>query len=422
MWHVALHRRLDELAPISAAWRELAGGVPFREWDWFRAWWQTFGENATHRMPRRQLFTYVVYDDSGTVAAIAPFYLEQRHDLSRTLRIVGSDAVCGEYLGILSQPGLERQIAETLANHISRDHPSLFDWLSGDPRQRWHFLEMAPVADEDSAVEPFVAQMAALGHEVDRRAADSCWRLQLPETWDELLSGCAKSHRKALRRAARRLDEPHTYTVHHAETQPQLDQGLQILADLHAARWQGRGQSGCFAQPGLMEFHRAATAGLLAADRLHLYWITKNARPIAAEYHLVGDDTLYVYQGGLDPAHLDEEPGHLATLAGARWALDRGLRAIDFLRGDEAYKARWGARPQSCRQWRVVAPIPSARMRHRAWRAQRQVKAWLKSRWSNLRRAAGDVALPGSWRGTSWRPNGSFASPLAPRRETTVSQ
>ena len=58
---------------------------------------------------------------------------------------------------------------------------------------------------------------------------------------------------------------------------------------------------------------------------------------------------------------LEEQPGNLINLMILRQAIARGYRAYDFLRGDEPYKARFGAEPRPSVDFRVAAPRAAAR-------------------------------------------------------------
>jgi hypothetical protein len=66
------------------------------------------------------------------------------------------------------------------------------------------------------------------------------------------------------------------------------------------------------------------------------------------------------------------------NLAAIRRAIERGYRAFDFLRGDESYKARLGARPRPTIEYRVVPRRPVAQIRHGIWLAGHELKAWVK--------------------------------------------
>ncbi len=116
---------------------------------------------------------------------------------------------------------------------------------------------------------------------------------------------------------------------------------------------------------------------LLRRGRVQLYWLEFDGRPAAAEYHLVGDGVLYVYQSGMEPDLLEHKPGNLINLMIVRQAIERGYRAYDFLRGDEPYKARFGAQPRPSVELRIVPPRAAAHSRHNLWQAGRSVKQWM---------------------------------------------
>jgi CelD/BcsL family acetyltransferase involved in cellulose biosynthesis len=85
---------------------------------------------------------------------------------------------------------------------------------------------------------------------------------------------------------------------------------------------------------------------MLASGRLRLSWLELDGVPAAAEYHFADQATTYAYQGGVDPDRLADEPGRLSTILFLRAAIEQGHRRVDFLRGDEAYKAHWRAEPR----------------------------------------------------------------------------
>ncbi|MCE9555088.1 MAG: GNAT family N-acetyltransferase [Planctomycetes bacterium] len=83
--------------------------------------------------------------------------------------------------------------------------------------------------------------------------------------------------------------------------------------------------------------------------------------------NLLGGGIVYFYQAGIDPDQLAEQPGHVLTAARIERVIQRGYSAVDFLRGDEPYKAQWGAQPRSLMTLRIVRRRPVAQLRHQAW-------------------------------------------------------
>ncbi len=126
-------------------------------------------------------------------------------------------------------------------------------------------------------------------------------------------------------------------------------------------------------------FHREAIERLFSHDQLQLAWLELDGRPVAAEYSLSDGHVLYAYQSGMDPAAAEHEPGGLALIATLRQAIDSGYRAVDFLRGDEPYKAHWRARPRPMQQVRILPGDWPGRLRQSMWNAANSAKDWLRA-------------------------------------------
>ena len=113
------------------------------------------------------------------------------------------------------------------------------------------------------------------------------------------------------------------------------------------------------------------------AGQLQLHLLELDGRTVAAEYQLASQGVTYVYQAGIDPQRLADEPGHLITAATVKRAIEQGGRAIDFLRGDEPYKAHFRALARPLLALRVVPNRTLSRLRNNLWLAGRSVKRWL---------------------------------------------
>jgi CelD/BcsL family acetyltransferase involved in cellulose biosynthesis len=153
---------------------------------------------------------------------------------------------------------------------------------------------------------------------------------------------------------------------------------MNLLVELHQRRQEMLGEEGCFASARFLGFYRDVVPELLRRGQVQFYWLELDGKPVAAEYQLVGNGTLYAYQAGVDPGSMEYQPGKLINLAILRRAIEHGYRAFDFLRGDESYKARFGARPRPTVEYRVVPRRTVAQLRHNIWLAGNNVKEWVK--------------------------------------------
>jgi CelD/BcsL family acetyltransferase involved in cellulose biosynthesis len=368
---------LAELAPLAAHWDRLARGVPFRSWAWLSAWWRHYGTASSDQQQKRRLYVLVVSNQAGIPVGIAPWYWDYTPAKGRVLRFLGLGEVCSDYLSVLCQPQMEVAVAEVLAVWLTEANRTPRSLSNGSGSLAWDCLELTGVDAEDVVVAHLADRLEAQGNTVHRRAGANCWRIRLPDRWDEYLAQLSKNHRKQLRRMTDRLLDTGRAVVHHVDRTADLDEGWEFLVDLHQRRRQSLGEPGCFASARFYAFHREVMPDLLHNGQLCMAWIEVDGRPAVAEYHLSGQGVVYAYQAGMEQSLASFSPGQLGNLVMIRRAIEHGYRAFDFLRGDEAYKAHWRAQPRPSREIRVVAPRASAQLRHSLWCAGSRVKRWL---------------------------------------------
>jgi CelD/BcsL family acetyltransferase involved in cellulose biosynthesis len=342
----------DEFRTISESWNRLVGDVPFRRHEWLAAWWRHLSRKDD------ELFVVAVRDPDGTLVGLAPWFLHRGRYSGRALRFLGSGRVCSEYLTVLAAPGLETAITHRLAR-----------WLSGESAGDWDVIDLDGVDASDGTLGELARQMKSLGHDVFRRPRSYTWRLELPADWDAFIGRLSSKRRNRVRTQQRRMLDSGQARVCGAQTEAEVRRGLAIFELLHRRRRQTLGDEGCFSIGGFAAFIHEAARSFFAAGRLQLDWLEIDERPVAVELKLLGDETVYYYQTGMDPALTEISPGWLLQIASLRRAIGGGFRTFDFLRGDENYKSSWRAEPQPLIQVRIAARGPTARLRHRLWLA-----------------------------------------------------
>jgi CelD/BcsL family acetyltransferase involved in cellulose biosynthesis len=357
-----------ELVALRAAWNALAGGVPFRSFEWLESWWRSYGAG-----PGKELFMLTAFDRQSRLVGVAPWYLECGASRRSVIRFLGSGEVCSDYLTVLCARGREEEVTLALADWLS----AAADGSDGE-RNAWNLLELNGVDAGDRTVARLVEHLAVRGKLVHRRARSSCWRVKLPRDWDAYLATLSKSHRKQLRRLERNYFRTSRARLRVARNEEELDRGLQVLVQLHQRRRESLGERGCFSSTRFAAFHVDTAQRLLRSGNLRLVWLEVDGRIVAVEFQVLGDGVVYAYQSGIEPEALEHEPGRLITLATLKQAIVEGRQAFDFLRGDELYKAHWRAQPRPTHDIRVVSNTPAARLRHNLWLAGGNVKRWIQ--------------------------------------------
>jgi CelD/BcsL family acetyltransferase involved in cellulose biosynthesis len=153
-----------------------------------------------------------------------------------------------------------------------------------------------------------------------------------------------------------------------------FDAAFEKFVNLHQRRWTERGEPGCFSSWRFLNFHREIAHSLLVSGKLRLHLLDIDGETTAAEYHLASNKVIYAYQSGLDPSWASCEPGRLAIICFLKMAIDEGYSEVDFLRGDEPYKAHYRAAFYEAMEVRAVHPRLAAQLRFRAWSAAAVMK------------------------------------------------
>lgn len=352
---VRCHQSFAELEPHRDAWDRLAGDCAFRRWTWLSTWWRHYGADGNRRM-----FVVAAYGDGGDLAAVLPCYLTRGVIQGRSVRLMGDGEVCSEHLGLMCDANAVSAATSEIAEHLAAGRD-------------WDLVDFQAIDEDDAVTAGLMSQLGERNCRLAKYPSGPCWSIDLPADWEAFLALQSKSHRKQLRQAERRVLDSGRATWHLATNLADFDVAWETLIDLHQRRRKSLGEPGCFASTIWADFHRDVARALLAESALRLSWLELDGVPAAAEYHLAGSRTTFAYQGGVDPARLDEEPGRLSTIRVIQHALAEGHARMDFLRGDEPYKAHWRAEPRPTWRWQAAAPRTWANVRRQTWAGARRV-------------------------------------------------
>ncbi len=105
--------------------------------------------------------------------------------------------------------------------------------------------------------------------------------------------------------------------------------------------------------------------------------LERAGRIVAANTWFLQDNIGFGYQCGRDPAEDEHRVGRIIQSVALREHCQMGLKAFDFLRGDEQYKQQLRATPTACQRLRVVARARMSQLRHTIWATCREVKSLL---------------------------------------------
>jgi CelD/BcsL family acetyltransferase involved in cellulose biosynthesis len=312
----------DALARLRDEWDELALAceLPLMAPAWLLAWWRNIAVEGS-------LLRVLELREGGRLVGLAPFHVPPSR--SRVdYRLLGIGV--GAPLAPLSQPGREGEVARAIGRALSRARP----------RPDLVVLQGVPLAAgwHDALVDVWPGRIKPISNVYRTRAFPT---IELGggslEGW---LSGRSSKFRSAMRRLARRFeDEGGSWRI---STEATLERDVETFERLHAARWQGRGQSTVVAYGGRMRAMLIDAARALIADQRFRLWVMEiEGEAVAADIYISGGGIAVGINGGWDERFKRLSPPLLATMHTVEDCIFRGERRVEMGPGGESHKTRF---------------------------------------------------------------------------------
>ena len=282
---------------------------------WLKAWWECFGEEE-----EPCLYSFW---ESGRLVGLAPLRKK-----GKTARFIGSADVC-DYLDFITSPGKEKAFFMALLPVLQNQGIHKLELESQHPASRvFEGVFSASLEDRFPAKFYFARE-------------DLSFEKPLPGTWDDYLASLSKKQRHEVRRKLRRLErETSSYRYRDIDQEEAVEEFIPSFLALF-----GRNPE---------------KANFLTAQREQFFkrLITLTARKNLARFGLLEIDgevaaavlyfdyrgRVYLYNSGYVPEYGHLSAGLLSKVQCLKYSIERGSTVFDFLKGQEVYKSRLGAK------------------------------------------------------------------------------
>lgn len=295
-----------------AQWEELAheaGGCPFRQPGWIRAWVRAFGGGPLELHVLRR---------GGSVAAVLP--------LERTGRGRGSptNSETPDF-GLLA---LDRDAARALAENVL---------AHDDLRLSLGFLEGG--GDD---LEDLRAAAQAAGRRVLERTMQRSPYLEIADDVErQVRERLGAKSLSELRRRRRRLEERGPLELDVADGTEALERLLAEGYALEGSGWKTAAGTSIGARADARRFYDEVARWAASRGILRLCFLRVGGKPIAFKFGLEADGAFYSCKGGYDPSEARLAPGQLIVWELLRWASARGLERFELLGDAYPWKLEW---------------------------------------------------------------------------------
>lgn len=290
----------------------------FNSMAWFQLWTETFWQHNW------KLHAYIVFENKIPIAFL-PFYTQQPKGLFRLKTLYPlsqgepeKSEITSEYNDLYIVKGYEEAVIKLLANKLKTLKIDQIKWRA--TLENSHINRLLKVAFNYQATATHARYL------IDR------------VTWS--LDNLSKNSRSRYKRSINQLNKINA-SFKWVE-QADYEHFSHILAQLHQIRWNNKGSSGAFAENDFQAFHRHFRA--TNPNNIRISAIMVDNQPIAINYYLADESTLYFYQCGWDESNYSNlSPGFALHL----WSIVHcNFVYYDFMMGgvNDSYKAKFGCK------------------------------------------------------------------------------
>ncbi len=363
MWTVERIDNAKTFGAIFQDWDRLASSNRMRSAVWSQVWWDSF---ASRYIP----YVLVVRDEKG-LQGIFPLALDTSTIRGRRLILIGSGKACGDDLGIMATVGKENDVVRELAV-----------WLANAKgRNAWDCLDLDGVQPSNLLMSKFQNELQSV-HEIfiETKLSENCWAVDVSFGWEQMLASMSKRMRRLVKNSMM-VDyiETGRSQLKIAKSLEEAHAMLAVTEALHQSRWSERNIQGCFAVEGFHDFLSNLINQWWSSGIAYVATLELDGKPAAGVIGMWSDKELALYLVGMDINAHEHRPGWLLSIESIRLAIRSGKQRVNFLRGDEEYKARLGAKPTVQQRWIASSPRLLPRLRGAALRKGIEVRDWFRS-------------------------------------------
>jgi len=303
--------------------------VPFLHHTFLSQWWDTLGGGE---WAGGELWI-ALGREKGNLRGIAPLFMPQG---SSEGMLLGSVEI-SDYLDILAAP----EDVDTFVR-------CLLEELEENRVEGWSGLNLynLPAASPTPGALKRAAEQ--LGWQYYEEGLAPCPGVALPADWETYLAGLDKKQRHEIRRKIRRGEEK-GLRFRLAEDVDEFPHLLESMLDL----MKRDERKEAFLTDAMQKHFRQSLLAAFKEGWLQLAVLEKEGNLAAAYLNFDEHDTLWVYNSALNPDYGALSAGWVLLGNIIQWAIEHRKKELDFMRGDERYKYRFGGVDRAILQVRV---------------------------------------------------------------------
>jgi CelD/BcsL family acetyltransferase involved in cellulose biosynthesis len=321
-------RKFQDFDALASEWNRLlansASHVPFLRHEYLSTWWRTLGGGE---WSQGDLCIVTAREKNGSLSGIAPLFATENLDGEPSLMLLGSIEI-SDYLDLIVP-----------ANELPTFLEALLELLDSSAAPGWRILDWYNILDGSPTLPALKYIVEKAGWSYTQRKLQHCPYIPLPGDWDTYLGGIKKKQRHEIRRKMRRAaDNERPTDWYIIQDESNLEAEMEDFFTLMAQDPEKED----FLTEAMRAQMQAVVKAAFQADWLQLAFLEVGGEKAAGYLNFDYGDHIWVYNSGFDFKFSELSPGWVLLGHLLKWANEQGREAFDFMRGNEAYKYRFG--------------------------------------------------------------------------------
>lgn len=297
--------------------------VIFLTWEWQSLWWK--------HMDPGKLLVLTFSNDHDELQAITPLFHSQSDDGSEVLSIIGCEEI-SDYLDFI--------VPEPLQNTVCSE---LLAYVTSSEAPHWDRIQLCNLPESSTAYSILPKEARKAGLHVESRIQDRCPSITLPHSWEEYLTSLDKKQRHEIRRKIRRAESEAASWFAVSAQNHDLAEEMEAFVRLHRI---SSPDKNTFMDSQMKAFFFEMAKTMLERSWFHLSFLEQRGERIASLLSFDYNNSFQVYNSGYNAEQYGAlSPGIVLISYCIQYAIEQGRQSFDFLRGEEEYKYRMGAKP-----------------------------------------------------------------------------
>ena len=335
-----LQRSFAGLETLGLEWNALlAEGithVPFLRHEYLRTWWETRGGGE---WPESELAVVLAHHEDRLIG-VAPLFAARNRDGEASLLLLGSIEI-SDYLDLIVRPDDLNAFLPGLLDFLAHSGPAGLSVPAPEAGSKpWRMLDWHNLPENSPTLPLLKSEAEKRSWGFLQEQTYHAPSIPLKGDFEVYLSGIDKKQRHEIRRKMRRAGEDGSqlrwYCVADGET---LDAELEAFLEMMAEE----PDKAKFLTAEMRRQMRLSCRAAFENGWLQLAFLEVDGHKAAGYLNFDYLNRIWVYNSGINRRFLELSPGWVLLGYLLQWANENQRLEFDFMRGNEAYKYRFGA-------------------------------------------------------------------------------